>query len=204
MVLWCTSGRLLRMDSTSVRRHSSSSCLIGSVRQSFSVVSSWPGHQLPTNHKSVVPGLEWNSTVCFALTWAERSCFLVVDNDRSFLISLSSLLPPIKFEPLSEYMLEGVPHRLQNLLSLAINSSVSSVLQTSMCMARVLRHTNRQVQALWLTGLWVEPTLSLNQPAKSMPTWLKAVASGVVLAVRRQSGRPGDVLMVSLSSSSSG
>ncbi len=75
----------------------------------------------------------------------------------------------------------GVPRQLQNFLNLQRNSSVSIVRQTSVWTALVFRQMNRHAYALWYTGLRVDPSLSLKGPAKSMPTCVNAVRSGVVL-----------------------
>ncbi len=91
------SGRLLSMASTSASRHSSSSCLIG---YGDAIFFSWFFMaRTPDSHKPP----KWGVRAGLNCHWMSCSDMMVVALSlaewRSFLVSLRSLLAPMKFNP---------------------------------------------------------------------------------------------------------
>ena len=100
-------------------------------------------------------------------------------------MSFISFAAPTKLLSLSVNISAGVPLWLQNFQKVATNSWVSIDGHTSKCMALVTMHITTHMYALYNTGFFVEPSLRVSGPAKSIPVLEKGGAIEV-LAVGNQ------------------
>ncbi len=78
-------------------------------------------------------------------------------------------MAPIKFVPLSEHRIDGVPLLPQNLLKAAMNTSDVRSDHSSKCTAFVTKHTKTAAYTFTLVGFRGFPWRTKNDPAKSMP-----------------------------------
>lgn len=99
---------------------------------------------IPASHRppkcGALGGIKCHCMFLFAKLSAITDCVKVDCNNF-----LNSLLAPMKFDPLSEWIFVGKPRLAANLLKAAMNACVDMSLTASMCTAFVEKHMKRHI-----------------------------------------------------------